>query len=109
MSFGADSNEQIEFEESSGSVFADLGLEDAEELFMRAKIGFFVCKILEEVICRIKGVSQVAESSDMSRKGVQKALSEDGHPKFESVNAILHAMGYWLAPRKLQSSTGQSS
>jgi predicted XRE-type DNA-binding protein len=38
----------IEFEESGGNVFADLGLEDADELFARAQIGFYVCKILEE-------------------------------------------------------------
>jgi DNA-binding phage protein len=37
----------------------------------------------------------------MTRKGLQKALSEGGNPKFESVNAILHAMGYRLAPQKL--------
>ncbi len=30
--------------------------------------------------------------------------SEDGHPKFESVNVIMHAMGYRLAPQKLQTS-----
>lgn len=55
------------------------------------------------VVCRVKGISLVAETSGLSRKGVQKALSEDGNPKFESVNAIMHAMGYWLAPQKLQS------
>jgi predicted XRE-type DNA-binding protein len=27
------------FEESSGNVFADLGLEDANEIFLRGKIG----------------------------------------------------------------------
>ena len=53
------------------------------------------------VISRVKGVSFIAETTGLSRKGVQKALSEEGHPKFESVNAILHAMGYWLAPQKL--------
>jgi probable addiction module antidote protein len=53
------------------------------------------------VISRIKGVSFIAETSGLSRKGVQKALSEEGHPKFESVNAILHAMGYRLVPQKL--------
>ena len=53
------------------------------------------------VIGRIKGVSCIAEASGLSRKGVQKALSEDGHPRFESVNAILHAMGYRLVPQKL--------
>ncbi len=56
------------------------------------------------VVSRVKGVSFVAESAGMSRRGVQKALSEDGDPKFESVNAIMHAMGYRLVPQKLQAS-----
>lgn len=38
----------IEFEEGSGSVHADLGLEDADELFTRARIGFHIHKILED-------------------------------------------------------------
>ena len=53
------------------------------------------------IISRVKGVSRIAEASDLSRKGVQKALSENGHPQFESINAIMHAMGYRLAPQKL--------
>lgn len=55
------------------------------------------------IISRVKGVSRIAEASGLSRKGLQKALSEDGHPHFESVNAILRAMGYRLAPQKLDS------
>jgi predicted XRE-type DNA-binding protein len=39
---------EIEFEESSGNVFADLGLEDASELYARAQIGFHIYQILEE-------------------------------------------------------------
>jgi len=54
------------------------------------------------VVGRVKGVSLIAENSGLSRKGVQKALSEDGNPKFETVNAIMHAMGYRLTPQKLQ-------
>jgi predicted XRE-type DNA-binding protein len=38
---------ETEFEEGSGNVFADLGLEDADDLFARAKIGFHVYKILQ--------------------------------------------------------------
>ena len=53
------------------------------------------------VVSRIKGVSRVAEVSGLSRKGVQKALSENGNPQFSSVNAIMHAMGYRLTPQKL--------
>src|SRR5690349_7462250 len=43
-------NEQpdIEFEEGSDNVFADLGLEDADELFTRAQIGFHIYQILTE-------------------------------------------------------------
>lgn len=57
-------NEKIQFEESSGNIFADLGLEDADELFTRAQIGFFVFKILEEKklkqreIARVLGIAQ---------------------------------------------------
>lgn len=53
------------------------------------------------VISRVKGVSRIAEASGMSRKGVQKALSENGNPQFGNVNAIMHAMGYRLTPQKI--------
>ena len=36
------------FEESSGNVFADLGLEEAEELFTRGKIGIEVLRLLQQ-------------------------------------------------------------
>jgi predicted XRE-type DNA-binding protein len=35
------------FEEGSGNVFADLGLDDADELFARAQLGFHVHKLLK--------------------------------------------------------------
>jgi len=37
----------IELEEGSGNIFADLGLEDADELFARAKLGFHVHQLLK--------------------------------------------------------------
>lgn len=39
---------KIEFEESSGNVFADLGLEDAEELQTRGILGFHVVQLLKD-------------------------------------------------------------
>ena len=57
------------------------------------------------VVSRVKGVSRIAETSGLSRKGVQKALSENGNPQFGSVNAIMHAMGCRLTPQKLPPST----
>jgi len=48
-----DNVREIEFEEGSGNVFADLGLKDADELFARAQLGFHVHKILKD-----KGLKQ---------------------------------------------------
>lgn len=53
-------------------------------------------------VSRAKGVTATAEAAGLSRKGLQKALSEKGNPKFESVNAIMHAIGYRLTPEKLE-------
>ncbi len=53
------------------------------------------------VLSRVKGVSKIAEESGLSRKGVQKVLSENGNPALSSINAIMHAMGYRLTPQKL--------
>lgn len=39
---------KIEFEESSGNVFEDLEVEDADKLFARAQLGFHVAKILKD-------------------------------------------------------------
>jgi predicted XRE-type DNA-binding protein len=41
-------DETIEVYEGSGNVFADLGLEDAEGLYARAKIGYQVLTILRD-------------------------------------------------------------
>ena len=36
---------RIEFEKGSGNIYADLGLNDADELYARAQIGFGVFEI----------------------------------------------------------------
>lgn len=47
------------FEESSGNVFADIGLEDADELFTRGKIGIQVIRILKQRNLKQREVSQL--------------------------------------------------
>ena len=47
------------FEESSGNVFADIGLEDAEELFTRGKIGIHVIRILKQRNLKQNEISQI--------------------------------------------------
>lgn len=59
------------------------------------------------MIARVKGISALAEETGMTRNGVQKALSEEGNPRFENVNAIIKAMGYRLTPEKLEMPVGR--
>lgn len=54
------------------------------------------------VIARVKGISAISEKTGMSRQGLQKALSEKGNPRLDNINSIMHALGYRLAPRKLE-------
>lgn len=57
-------SEEIKFEKSSGNVFKDLGLPDADELFLKAKLGFEVfriiedCKLTQAQAAKILGVKQ---------------------------------------------------
>lgn len=69
------------FEESSGNVFADLGLADADELLMRGKIGIKIIPILKQrnlkrrEISQIFGISQLELSHLMN--GEFQRFSED--------------------------------
>jgi predicted XRE-type DNA-binding protein len=54
-------NEKIVFEESSGNVFADMGLDDADELITRAKLGHSVRMILEKKKLKQREIGQLLE------------------------------------------------
>ena len=53
------------------------------------------------IVSRVKGVTDVARNAGMSRKGLQKALSENGNPQFESMAYIMQAMGYRFAVQNI--------
>ena len=55
------------------------------------------------MIARVKGISTLAEESGITRNGIQKALSEQAKPGFETINAIVRAMGYGITLQKLDS------
>jgi predicted XRE-type DNA-binding protein len=50
---------KIEFEDSSGDIYADLGLKDSDELMARARIGLVVFKILEDRKLRQRQIADV--------------------------------------------------
>ena len=49
------------FEKSSGNVFADLGLADANELLMRGKIGIRIIRILKQRNLKQREISQTLD------------------------------------------------
>ncbi|MFN6561076.1 MAG: addiction module antidote protein [Nostoc sp. ChiSLP01] len=53
------------------------------------------------VIARVRGISEIAEETGMTRRGLQKALSSNGNPRLENVNLIMKALGYCLTPQKI--------
>jgi len=56
------------------------------------------------VIAQVKGISNLAEEIGMTRRGLQKALSETGNPRLDNINAIMRALGYRLKAERLTQS-----
>ena len=53
------------------------------------------------VIAKVKGITQLAKQTGMTRQGLQKALSNKGNPRLDNVKAIMGALGYRLTPEKI--------
>ncbi len=58
------------------------------------------------VIAKVRGITNLAEATGMTRQGIQHALSSKGNPRFDNVNAIMHALGYRLTPSPLANTHG---
>ena len=43
------------------------------------------------------GVTRIAETAHLNRQNLYRALSENGNPTYESLQAVLHAMGLRLS------------
>lgn len=55
------------------------------------------------VIARVWGISRMASEIGMTRQGLQKALSTNGNPRLDTINAIMRVMGYRLRPERVVS------
>jgi HTH-type transcriptional regulator / antitoxin HigA len=53
------------------------------------------------IVARVKGISEMADEIGISRQGLQKALSEKGNPRLDTINAIMQSLGYRLSPQRL--------
>jgi predicted XRE-type DNA-binding protein len=74
----------MEYEEGSGNVFADLGLEDADELYARAQLGFHVHKLLWA-----RNLKQREIASVFGIKGPEVAHLMNGHFSWFTTDKLL--------------------
>ena len=48
-------------------------------------------------VAKARGMAQIAKDSGLGRESLYKALSFGAHPRFETVNSVLHALGVKFA------------
>jgi len=53
------------------------------------------------VIAKVKGMSNIAKEIGLTRRGLYKALSAQGNPRFDNINALMQSFGYQLMPEKI--------
>ena len=81
-----DSADYLDSAESIAA-YLDAYLEDSTPQELRSAI---------DTVARSRGISDLSRRSGVSRPGIYKALGQDGNPSFETIRAILSAMGLRL-------------
>lgn len=51
------------------------------------------------VVAKVKGMTQLAEQTGLTRQALYKALRSDGNPEFSTIMKVAHALGFALQPR----------
>lgn len=44
-------------------------------------------------VAKARGMAQIAQDAGLGRESLYKALSTGAHPRYETINAVLHALG----------------
>ena len=48
-------------------------------------------------VAKARGMAKIAKDAGLGRESLYKALSADAHPRFETINAVLKALGVKFA------------
>jgi probable addiction module antidote protein len=65
-------------------------LETGEAGFVARAIG---------TVARAQGMTSIANAAGLSRENLYRALSAEGHPEFETIMKVLHALGVQLVAK----------
>jgi probable addiction module antidote protein len=48
-------------------------------------------------VAKARGMAQIAKDEGLGRESLYKTLSAGAHPRFETINSVLHALGVKFA------------
>jgi probable addiction module antidote protein len=48
-------------------------------------------------VAKARGMAQIAKESGLGRESLYKTLTAGAHPRFETINSVLHALGVKFA------------
>ena len=48
-------------------------------------------------VAKARGMAQIAKDTGLGRESLYKTLSAGAHPRFETINSVLHALGVKFA------------
>jgi len=49
-----------------------------------------------QYLAKAKGMSQIAKETGLNRQSLYRTLTAEGKPKFETIDKIVHALGFKL-------------
>ncbi len=85
-------------DEEACAIFLNDAIEEGDPAGIRQALG---------IVSRARGMTQVARDVGMSRKGLYKALSDEGNPGFDVVTKLLRAFGLQLHARPIRPTASQ--
>lgn len=68
--------------------YIQAAIEDGDPLLLRLALAD---------VAKAKGMSNIAEQTNLNRQSLYKSLSEKGNPSFETISKVLHACGLKLS------------
>jgi probable addiction module antidote protein len=74
--------------EDAIAAYLDAVFEDGDPALIKAAISDVV---------RARGMTEVSRKSGITRAGLYKALSDEGNPSFETIAAVMKALGVRLS------------
>jgi len=67
-------------------------LEDDDPALLAAALGD---------IARVRGMTEIAKASGLTREALYRALRENAQPRFDTINRVCHALGVKLVAQPL--------